>query len=106
MIVIFTDFADSTSAELMLETLGRLLRRHLVVFVVMRDAELEDLTDAEPQASEDVSRAVIAGHLLQAREAVIARLRRMGAHIVDAPIDNIGPSLLNTYLDIKRRDLL
>lgn len=106
MIVIFTDFADSTSAELMLETLGRLLKRHLVVFVVMRDAELEDLTDAEPQASEDVSRAVIAGHLLQAREAVIARLRRMGAHIVDAPIDNIGPSLLNTYLDIKRRDLL
>ena len=32
--------------------------------------------------------------------------RRMGAHIVDAPIDRIGPALLNAYLDVKRRDLL
>jgi uncharacterized protein (DUF58 family) len=106
MIVIFTDFADSTSAELMLETLGRLLKRHLVVFVVMRDAELEGLTGATPDTSEDVSRAVIAGRLLNERDAVITRLRRMGAHIVEAPVENVGPALLNAYLEIKRRDLL
>jgi uncharacterized protein (DUF58 family) len=106
MVVIFTDFADSTSAELMIETLGRLLKRHLVVFVVMRDEELEGLTAAEPHLPEDVSRAVVAASLLRERDSVIARLRRMGAHIVEAPADRIGPALLNTYLDIKRRDLL
>lgn len=106
MVVIFTDFADSTSAELMIETLGRLLKRHLVIFVVMRDEELEGLTAIDPETPEDVSRAVVAASLLRERDTVITRLRRMGAHIVDAPIDRIGPALLNAYLDVKRRDLL
>lgn len=106
LIVIFTDFADTTSAELMIENVGRLLRRHLVLFVVMRDEELEGLVDEEPHAPEDVSRAVVAGSLLREREVVLGRLRRLGVQIVDAPLRSIGPALLNAYLDLKRRDLL
>ncbi|WP_312736189.1 DUF58 domain-containing protein [Brevundimonas sp.] len=106
LIVVFTDFTDSTAAELMIESLGRLLRRHLVLFVVLRDEELEGLAATEPETPEDVSRAVVAGALLREREAVVARLRRMGAHIVDAPAAQIGPAVVNAYLDLKRRDLL
>ena len=32
--------------------------------------------------------------------------RRLGAHIVEAPAERIGPEILNVYLDLKRRDLL
>lgn len=106
LIVVFTDFTDSTGAELMIESLGRLLRRHLVLFVVLRDDELEGLTGVDPQTPEDVSRAVVAGTLLRERETVIGRLRRMGAHIVDAPADRVGTEVVNAYLDLKRRDLL
>lgn len=106
LIVVFTDFTDTTSAELMIESLGRLLRRHLVLFVVLRDDELEGLTGVDPQTPEDVSRAVVAGTLLRERETVIGRLRRMGAHIVDAPADRVGTEVVNAYLDLKRRDLL
>lgn len=106
LVVVFTDFTDSTAAELMIESLGRLLRRHLVLFVVMRDEELETLAAAEPSEPEDVSRAVVAGSLLREREVVVSRLRRMGAHIVDTPADRIGPEVVNAYLDLKRRDLL
>ena len=106
LVVVFTDFTDSTAAELMIESLGRLLRRHLVLFVVMRDEELETLAGAEPSEPEDVSRAVVAGSLLREREVVVSRLRRMGAHIVDTPADRIGPEVINAYLDLKRRDLL
>lgn len=106
LIVVFTDFTDSTAAELMIESLGRLLRRHLVLFVVLRDEELETLTGVEPTTPEDVSRAVVAGALLREREAVVARLRRMGAHIVDVPAETVGPAVVNAYLDLKRRDLL
>ena len=45
--MVFTDFADTTSAELMLENVGRLLQRHLVLFVVFRDEELEDMVRGE-----------------------------------------------------------
>jgi len=106
LIVVFTDFTDSTAAELMIESLGRLLKRHLVLFVIMHDEELESLVSVEPLETEDVGRAVVAASLLRERDAVVARLRRMGAHIVDAPAERMGPAVVNAYLDLKRRDLL
>jgi uncharacterized protein (DUF58 family) len=106
MVVVFTDFADATSAELMIENVARLMRTHLVVFVVFRDAELEALVARAPETPEDVSRAVIAERLQKQREGVVARLRRLGAQIVDAPSDGLSSALLNSYLDVKRRDLI
>ena len=106
MIVIFADFADPTSAELMLENVGRLVRTHLVLFVVFRDEALEQLARAEPVLPEDVSLAVVAGALLQQRQVVIERLRRLGVQIVDAAADKVGVELVNRYLDSKRRSLM
>lgn len=106
LLVVFTDFADTTSAELMLENVGRLMSQHLVLFVVLRDDELEILTRKAPADGEDVSRAVVAASLLREREVVIERLRRMGVQILEAPADRVGPQLLARYLDLKRRDLL
>ena len=106
LIVVFTDFTDSTSAELMIENLGRLARRHLILFVVLRDEELETLAQMEPVTADDVSRAVTAETLLRERDAVITRLRRLGVRIVDAPAAQIGPAVLSAYLDLKRKDLL
>ena len=106
LVVVFTDFADSTSAELMVENLARLLRTHLVLFVAFRDEELESLVRAEPLTPDDVSRSVIAATLLREREVVIGRLRRMGVQILDAPADRLGTELLSTYLELKRKDLL
>ena len=60
LIVVFTEFPDTISAELMLNAVGTLLQRHLVLFVVLRDEELEQFTGAEPGEPEDVSRAVMA----------------------------------------------
>ncbi len=106
LVVVFTDFADSTTAELMVENLTRLLRRHVVLFVVMRDEELESLARAEPVDAAAVSRAVTARGLLKSREVVITRLARLGVHVVDAPAPRIGSALIGAYLDLKRKDLL
>ncbi|KQW71823.1 hypothetical protein ASE17_02765 [Phenylobacterium sp. Root77] len=106
LIVVFTDFTDQTAAQLMIESVGRLVRRHLIMFVVLRDEELEEMVGAEPKAAEDVSRAVFAASLLRERDLVISRLRRLGVHIVEARAERIGPAVINAYLDLKRRDLL
>lgn len=106
LIVVFTDFADPTSAELMLRATGRLLERHLVLFVLMRDAELADIAQAEPHDPIDVSRAVAAHALLRERAIVIARLQRMGAHVLEARHDRIGTRLIDSYVDLKRRSLV
>jgi uncharacterized protein (DUF58 family) len=106
VVVVFTDFADATSAELMVENVARLMKTHLVLFVVFRDEELEALVEARPVEADDVSRAVVAERLLKQREAVAARLRRLGAQIVDAPADMLGTALLNSYFEVKRRGLV
>jgi len=106
LVVIFTDFTDSIGAELMMETLARLARRHQIMFVVFRDQELEDVANAEPLAPDDVSRAVVAGALLKERQVVLTRLKRMGVEIVEAPLEQVGARLISRYLDLKRRNRL
>ncbi|MCK5749883.1 MAG: DUF58 domain-containing protein, partial [Oricola sp.] len=106
LVIMFTDFADSTGAELMLANVAPLMKRHLVVFVAFRDAELERLINHEPENADDVTRAVIADSLQRERDLVISKLQRMGALIVDAPSDEIGAGLINQYLKVKKRSLL
>jgi uncharacterized protein (DUF58 family) len=106
IVVVFTDFVDTTSAELMLENVGRLMQRHLVLFVLFRDVELEDLARAKPETAEDVSRAVVADALLREREIVTTKLRRMGVHVIDVPLQQIGMGLIESYLAAKRLDRL
>jgi hypothetical protein len=36
----------------------------------------------------------------------VARLRRLGVQIVDAPAAELGSALVGAYLDIKRRELV
>ena len=106
LVVVFTDFADTTTAQLMIESVGRIAKRHQVLFVVFQDEELGSLAAAEPRTPADVSRAVVAAALLQERELVIARLRRLGVEVVEAAPERIGPQLINRYADLKRRGRL
>jgi len=106
LIVIFTDFVDTTQAELMLENMGRLLRRHIVIFVAFRNQALEDLIKREPQNSQEVAESVIAETLVRERDIVIARLKRMGAHILDAEPSTLNMSVLNIYLALKARNAI
>jgi uncharacterized protein (DUF58 family) len=106
LVVIFTDFADPTSAALMVEHVGRLARTHLILLVIFRDEELEQLAAAEPREPDDVSRAVVADALLRQRENVLVQLRRLGVQILEARAAEIGPTLINRYLDVMRRELV
>jgi uncharacterized protein (DUF58 family) len=106
LIILFTEFADTISAELMMAAVGTLLKRHLVLFVVLRDEELESFAGAEPVVPEDISRAVTAASLLRERRLVITRLRHLGVHVIEAPAAEAGPAVVNAYLDFKRRSLI
>jgi len=106
LVVLFTDFVDVAAADLMLENVGRLARRHRVLFVTLRDPELAALAGAEPRSLLDLHRAVVAADLEREREVVLARLRRLGISIVDAAPAAFAPRLVQRYLEIKRRELV
>lgn len=102
-IVLFTDFSDPTSAELMMENVARLLRRHTVLFVVFRDAELEQMRGEQPRTPGDATRAVIADLMLKERSIVMEKLRQMGVELVDVPVTAMNAGVISAYLARKQR---
>ena len=106
LIVLQTEFVDTTTASLMVENLERMASRHVVVFVALRDADLHGAIDAEPHGLEDISRSVIANDLAQERLVVFEKLRRLGVHCLEAPSEKLGAELIDRYLAIKSRELV
>jgi len=102
LIVLFAEFTDPTAAELMIESVARLVERHRVLFVVLCDDELEGLTAAEPASVQAIGMAVAADALARQRALVLARLRRLGVDILEAPHGEIGTRLIGAYLEMKR----
>ncbi|MEZ6038268.1 MAG: DUF58 domain-containing protein [Planctomycetota bacterium] len=106
MLVLFTDFVDSVTAELMLRNVRHLTQRHLLLFVALRDPLLDRLVAAPPLGVDDVHRAVVADDLVRERRVVLERLRQAGAQVLDVDVDGLEAALIERYLTAKRRELL
>jgi len=101
LIVLFSDFTDPTAAELMVESIGRLVDKHLVLFVTIADSELEGFMTEEPCSIATLARSVTAETLSHQRRIVLQRLRRMGVDVIEAPWEKIGYDLIDRYFQIK-----
>jgi uncharacterized protein (DUF58 family) len=106
LVVVFTEFVDTVTAELMVESLARLARRQLVVFVALRDPALERAALARPARLGDVFRSVVSADLVRERDRVLARLRRVGVLCVDAVPAAVSAELVSRYLEVKRREMV
>jgi uncharacterized protein (DUF58 family) len=106
LIVLFSDFTDPTAAELMVESLGRLVNKHLLLFVTISDSELEIFIAQEPSDIASLARSVTADTLVRQRNIVLQRLRRMGIDVVEAPWDQINYQLIDRYFMIKNSEAI
>jgi uncharacterized protein (DUF58 family) len=106
MIVLFTEFTDLTSADFMVRAAARIVEKHLLLVVVLRDEEVEAIADRLPETPEDVTRAVTAAALLRDRRLALARLQHLGVHVIESEYDKVGEQLVAGYVDLKRRNLL
>ena len=88
----------------MIENLNRLARRHLVIFITLRDRSLDVAATRYPESSQGLHRAIVAQRVEEERTIVLNRLRRMGLLTLEAQPTQIGPQLINRYLDVRRRE--
>lgn len=102
LIILFTEFTDATSADLMIRAAGRLVKKHRLLFVVIRDDEVEEEERRRPESAADVTRSNVAAAMLRDRQLVIARLQRLGVDVLEVPADAMGASVVEAYLGIKR----
>jgi uncharacterized protein (DUF58 family) len=106
LVVVFSDFTDPTSAELMVESLGRLVNKHLVLFVTITDSEIEELVSEPPTDIATLARSVTADTLAQQRKLVLQRLRRLGIDVIEAPWATIGARLIDRYFQIRNSEAI
>jgi uncharacterized protein (DUF58 family) len=106
LVILFTEFVDTVTAELLVESLERVNNRHVVVLVTMRDTDLQRTIDAEPKSFEAVAESVIAQDIQRDRSVVFERLERMGLHCLDVSTVGVTVALINRYLLIKQRGLI
>ncbi|MSR46958.1 MAG: DUF58 domain-containing protein [Planctomycetes bacterium] len=106
LVVVFTDFGDAIDAELLVENLGRLARRHVVLLVAVRDAELDRIASAAPDTPRTLHQAVAATEMVRDRALVLEKVRRLGVLVLDAPAESVRAGLIDRYLDVQRRELV
>lgn len=106
LIVVFSDFVDSITAELMVENIAVLNRHHLLIFVAFKDPAVDAMMNPVQPGLDDLANAVAAAQIHKERQLVLDQLRRMGVVCLDVAPDALTPALVSAYLDIKARELI
>jgi uncharacterized protein (DUF58 family) len=101
LIVLFTDLVEQAVGESLLPALPLLVRHHIVLIAAVRDPDVTAWATAPPGDASDAYRSAAAALALAERERATARLRGLGAVVVDALPGRLAPQLADTYLDLK-----
>ena len=106
LVVVFTDVQDAVSSRALINYLVQLSPHHLPVCVTMSDPNILGLAEQTPTSSATTYQKAVAQNLLNERREVLEILNRHGAITLDVPADKLTVSVINTYLEIKARQIL
>jgi uncharacterized protein (DUF58 family) len=101
MLVLFTDLVEQAVGETLLPALPLIVSSHLVVVAAVQDPEVIRWSAATPTDAAGAYRKAAAVSALEERRRTTARLRALGATVVDAPPGRLAPLLADAYLKVK-----
>lgn len=101
MLVLFTELAEQAVIDTLLPALPLVLRDHLVVVASVRDPDVVEWSRAVPTEAMYSFRKAAAIAALEERRRLLARLRGLGATVVDAMPGKLGPEVADAYLRVK-----
>lgn len=106
LIVWLTDLAETAMTPEVVEAAGQLVSRHLLIFLVMGQPDLNAKAAERPQNIGEMYRSVAAQEVVYRRELLLGRLRERGALALEVAPHQFSATLLNQYLFVKERSLL
>ena len=101
LVILLTDFVHGQADEHLIASVIGLSRRHLVLFVALRDPHLDDLAEAAPAHEGAVFSQVVAQGLDQDRRKVLQLLRSRGVHTLDLQPTQVTQRVINRYLRLR-----
>jgi uncharacterized protein (DUF58 family) len=101
LLVLMTELSEEGVTETLIPALPLLLGRHLVVVASVRDPDVERWAAVAPTDPGSTYRMAAAQGALDRRARAGARLRGLGAVVIDAPPGVLATRLADAYLDVK-----
>lgn len=101
MLVILTDLVEVSVNEWLVPALPLIVRDHLVVVAGVGDPDVSRWASAAVEDASGAYRQAAAVTALAQRQRVAARLRGLGATVVDVQPGRLASTLADTYLQIK-----
>jgi uncharacterized protein (DUF58 family) len=106
LVVWITDLAETAMTPEVIEAALRLMPRHLVLFVVIGQPDLNELAAQRPEDIDHMYQVAAAQEVVHRRELLLARLRERGALAMETGSGKLSASVVNSYLEIKQRSQL
>ncbi len=106
LVVWLTDFPETAMTPEVIDAASEAASRHLVLFVVIGQPDLAALAASEPDSVTNMYRTTAAQEALHRREVLLAKLRQRGALAVEVSSAAASVTVVNSYLDVKARNLL
>lgn len=106
LIIIITDVIDTEASSVLLAYAARFARYHLPLVVTIRNPEIHGIPERRPVQASDVYEQAMATQLLERRATALATMQRSGVRVLDVNPRELTPRLIDTYLNLKRRNLL
>lgn len=101
MLVILTDLVEQAVGESLLPALPLIVRSHVVVVASVQDPEVVRWASMDVASAADAYRQAAAVDLLEERRRTAARLRGLGATVIDEAPGRMAARLADAYLDVK-----
>lgn len=106
LVVWITDLAETAMTPEVIEAASQLMPRHLVLFVVIGQPDLNQLAAQKPEDIEQMYQTAAAQEVVHRRELLLARVREHGALALETSSGRLSTILVNSYLEIKQRSQL
>jgi uncharacterized protein (DUF58 family) len=106
LLVVFTQVVDEVAAHALLRHARSLTSRHLPLFVLLRDTDIDDFMSEPSKKPLDLYIKGAAAEMLRWREGLERDLASAGALVLDTAARDLTANLINRYLEIKARQLL
>ncbi len=101
LLVLYTDLVEQAVGESLLPALPMVAAQHLLIVAAVRDPDIVRWSNEQPDDEVETYRQAAALATLADRDRAAARLRSMGATVIDAPPAELSTRLADTYLGIK-----
>ena len=101
LLVVLTELAPQAVEQTLLPALPLVVRDHVVLVAALRDPAVDRWAEVAPEDADEAYRGAAAARTLQERADLVARIRALGATVLDTVPGRLPGELADAYLRVK-----